>query len=361
MKIMRSRLILPLVIILSLAAVQASAQFSVNTTNADQPAVRVNLKPKAPTLVDIENQAKARALRKLKWKNHNTVETGITITGHLTQFNKSWVNNNQNSFWMQINTYYYYTYSKSRLTYNFRFDGKYGLTLVDKDWFKTQDDFSLYNLVSWKIKEDGWGRNWSYSFETSFASQFAEGFKSRTEHQIWSNFMAPATFKAGLGIVYRSPNNKLPFQITLNPISQSALFVIDDRLDPNRRGQLGIPISWVDGQPVFKNYKVEGGSSVRIWFDRTFTLSKKKNLTMRYRSDLNSFYGWITDVSKRRLEDVSLHLKPTLNWSNTININPFKFLTIEFIHTTIYDKSQVDKVQMKYFLNVGLTFRYKNK
>jgi hypothetical protein len=360
---MKTGLILPLIVILSLVASRTSAQFSMNATDTKtQPQVRLNLKSQTPVVNLLNNQAKVRALRKMNWRDRNTIDTQIKLTGSTTQFNKSWVNNNQSSVTTIIEGWYDYKYNKSRLSYHFRFDGNYEMTLVEDDWFKSKDWFKLDNLISWKIKENGWGRNWSYSFSTTFSSQFSEGFKSRTEHVIWSNFMAPADLNVGLGITYTAPDPKLPFVITMNPISGNVLFVMDDRLDPERRKNLGIPVSWdAEGNPVFKDFKAEGGSNFSLRFDRRFKLSKKRPLELHYYTTLNSFYGWITDVSKRHLEDVSLHLQPTVGWYNLIEFSPFKFLSMAFTYNLIYDKSQVDKVQAQYSLRIGLTYGYKNK
>jgi hypothetical protein len=368
MMIMKTKLFLPLLIIVSSLATEASAQFSVNTTNGDmQPSVNLNLKEEAPVTGELTNRAKERALRKLNWRNHNLVDTKITLTGTGTYFNKSWATNNQNSVSALIVAYYYHTYTKNRFTGQFKFDGQYGMNFLEDAWFKNQDQLKLYYLASWKIKEEGWGRDWAYSFSTQFNTQFAEGFKSRTERTLWSNFMAPANLNAGLGITYTSPDKKWPFVVTLSPISGNVLFVMDGRLDPERRKNLGIPVTYAPEDtdllhPIYKNFKAEGGSNFNMSFDRTFGFGKNKGMPLRFRSTLSSFYGWITQVSKRKLEGADIPaIMPTVNWANTINFDPLKFLTLQFTHTLVYDRSQVDKVQMQYFLSIGLTYGYKNK
>jgi hypothetical protein len=368
---MKTKLFLPLlIIIVSSLATGASAQFSVNTTNADmQPPVRLNLKEQEPITGELTNQAKQRALRKLNWRNHNLVDTKITLTGTATYFNDSWVANSQNNVTAIIMAFYYHTYTKNRFTFQFKFDGQYGMNFIDDVWFKNQDMLQLYGLTSWTIKDKGWGRNWAYSFSAKFNTQFTEGFKSRTERDVlWSNIMAPATLNAGLGLTYSSPNPKWPFVITMAPISGNVLFVMDDRLAPDRRQGLGIPVSWDDANdpqhlhPIYKNFKAEGGSNFNMSFDRTYLLGNHKKMPLRFRSTLSSFYGWVTNLSKRKLERADIPtIMPTANWSNTINFDPFKFLTIQFTHTLVYDKSQVDKVQMQYFLSIGLPYGYKNK
>jgi hypothetical protein len=347
---------------------EVAAQFSVKTTDAQtQPQVPLNLVEQTPALEELVNPAKARALRKLHWREHNQVDTKITLTGTATQFNKSWATNNQNSVSTLIVAHYYHTYTQSRFTGQFKFDGQYGMNFLDDAWFKNQDQLKFYYLASWKIKEKGWGRDWAYSFSTQFGTQFTEGFKSRAEHILWSNFMAPANLNAGLGITYTSPNAKWPFIVTVAPVSGNVLFVMDGRLDNERREKLGIQPTYAPEDtehlhPIYKNYKAEGGSNLNVSFDRTFKMGKKQGLALRYRSTLGSFYGWITEVSKHKIEGMPREaILPTVNWSNTINFDPLRFLTLQFTHTMVYDKSQVDRVQMQYFISIGLTYGYKNK
>jgi hypothetical protein len=54
-------------------------------------------------------------------------------------------------------------------------------------------------------------------------------------------------------------------------------------------------------------------------------------------------------------------IMPTAEWTNRFIFNPIKFLSMEFRTTTRYDRSQVDRVQMQYYLRVGLTYGFKNR
>jgi hypothetical protein len=240
------------------------------------------------------------------------------------------------------------------------------MNLIDDLWFKSQDRLKLYYLASWSIKKEGVLKNWAWSFTTTFLSQFSEGFKGRSlaERRIpWSNFMAPGTLNAGLGLTYTSPNPRLPFVVTMNPISGNALFVLDDRLSDDRRVQLGIPVAR-DAEARLINHKLEGGSTLDVDFNRTFAFGKEKGFTLQYNTTLTSFYGWITHVSRRDpIGDAPAPAKilPTLNWTNSLTVNPLKFLGLEFRTTMKYDRSQIDKVQMQYYLRVALTYRYLNK
>jgi hypothetical protein len=318
--------------------------------------------------VSVINDTHARLLRKIEWHRRNSLDFWASLTGMVTQFNKSWTTNNQNSVASELKAYFYHTYSQGKYSATFKFDGFYGVNLVDKDWFKYMDELRLQYLISWKIAEKGAFRNWAYSLDMLFVSQFAQGYKSRTDRQIWSNFMAPGTLRTSLGFTYTSPDRRFPFKLTISPISGNAFFVLDNRIDDDRRHKLGIalPGPAQPGQFLYTNRreKFEGGSSLNISFNRTFAFGGK-GLTLQYISDLNSFYGWMTQVSRKQAlakdAEPLQAIKPTLGWTNRFIFNPLRYLSMEFRTTTVYDRSQVDKIQMQYYLQVGLTYRYKNR
>lgn len=345
----------------------AAAQFSMSTTGQNSD-IAIPI-PFNPGSVDarVINATEAEMLRKVEWRRHNAVDFRISATGIVTQFNKSWTTNNQNVVSSEIAAYYYHTYARERHTSLFKFDGIYGMNYIDDVWFKNQDVLKLYYLASWALQKQGVLKNWAYGFSAAFASQFSEGYKGRNgadRQKVWSNFMAPGTLQAGLGLTYTSPDSKLPFIVTINPVSGNALFVQDSRIDDERRAKLGIllPGDAVAGNHDYTDYrhKVEGGSSVTVDFDRTFLFGRKKAVALRYKTTLTSFYGWMTEVSKRGSATEPAIL-PTAGWTNSIIFDPLSFITFEFRTTTLYDRSQVDKVQMQYYVRVGLTYRYKNR
>ncbi len=363
---MKIRYILPLVVLLSLST-GAAAQFSLNTVeqSADLQ-VAPAMYRRVPVVTNVISEAKAKAIRKAIWRQRNLVDTKVTFTGSVTQYNDAWSSNGgQNTVSGLLLAYYYHTYERSRFTTMFRFDAQYGMNFVDDVWFKNQDYFKLYYLSSWKLKREGLLRNWAYSFDATFASQFSVGYESRTKQDVvWSNFMAPATLNGGVGLTYTSPNPKLPFIITISPISGNVLFVTDDRIPADRRQKLGIPVIFdTDGNPVYKNYKAEGGSNFKLSFNRIFKFGKKQGISLQYNTSMSSFYGWITQVARHEMPGapVPQAILPTVDWTNTINFNPIKFLTFQFSTRTVYDRSQIDKVQMQYFLSIGLSYSFKNK
>jgi hypothetical protein len=349
-------------IVLGAGVEEARGQFTMNSI-ARNAGVQVEM-PVEPGDIDasVINRAHERVIRRQVWNAHNNVDFRMSLTGMVTQFNKSWATERQNSISSEFATYYYHTYTRDKYSTTFKFDGIYGMNLIDDAWFKNQDMLKLEYLLSWKMSNRGALRNWAYSFETLFASQFARGYKSRTEKEVWSNFMAPGTLRVGLGFTYTSPDKKVPLVVTVSPVSGNGLFVLDDGIGDERRVKLGIPnIRRADG--LLPNYKSEGGSSLNIGFNRTFGLGERGR-TLQYISTLNSFYGWMTQVARHKPatdEIAPPAILPTAEWTNRFIFNPMKFLSMELRATSRYDRSQVDKVQMQYYLRVGLTYGFKNR
>ncbi len=85
---------------------------------------------------------------------------------------------------------------------------------------------------------------------------------------------------------------------------------------------------------------------------------------MQYNTTLGSFYGWMTELAKHEVDNADgtkTAILPTANWANSLIFNPVRFLTLEFRTQMLYDRSQIDRVQMQYYLRVGITYRYKNR
>jgi hypothetical protein len=347
------------------AVQEADAQFTMNSIARGGDHVPVEI-PVEPGDIDasIINRAREKVIRREIWNGRNNVDFRASLTGMVTQHNKSWTTNNQNSVSSELSVYYYHIFTRDKYSSTFKFDGRYGMNYIDDVWFKHQDYLSLYHLSSWKMRDRGVLRNWAYSFSANFTSQFAEGYESRAkQEQVWSNFMAPGAFNVGVGFTYNSPKPRLPFVVTVNPLSGDALFVLDDRITDERRLKLGIP-NVRDADGLLPNYKIEGGSSLNVNFNRTWNLGGGER-TVQYVSTLTSFYGWMTQIARHTPtgEDVVLPvaIRPTGRWENTVRFTPLKFLTMEFRTTSLYDRSQVNKVQMQYYLRVGLTYGYKNR
>ena len=363
-----------LFVFLMVSGSSAWAQFSVPTTterfdSKDLPyAIRPKSGGRMPEYFSLDRQ---KAIRRAIRLNRNTLEVNTRLKISTVQYNKAWSADVDNtltgSVYLRIN----HVFKRNRLTLTTKGEGEYGMTKVTgeetkgegyDDWLKTQDYFTVSFGASWALKKEGIGQNWSYNFSTDFRSQFSQTFASRTDHTKTANFMAPGYLNVSLGLKYTSPNNKLPFIVSISPISGSGTFVVDN-LSNNRMKKLGMPsYTNAEGQLVYKHQKLEGGSSFQLDFSRYFDRKK----IVRYTTKFYSFFGWITDLTTydgtpAADGTVPRHIIPTYRWENTLEIKALKFMTTVVKWQLFYNRAQVDKLQLNYELSLTFAYNYKNK
>ncbi len=336
------------------------------------------------------NRAKFLADRAEKRRQHNYVELTGAINGALTSFNESWIKtsggDNNISAWGGV--YFKHVYNKDKFSIQTLFDAKLGYnqikvdvtdaagaTVEDAIWFKYQDEFSISVAPSMKFAD-----NWSYGPTVKFRSQFLTGYTSRTSQDETgrkSTFMAPGYLDLMGGVKYSSPSKKFPINITFAPLSMSAVFVSDEAIRFNQwDGKYGWQAYGLKSED--KRSKFEGGSSLDISFERTFW----KN-AVKYRTTVESFYGWISDLSQEnRYDDFKsyktayaeweaagkdaktqpvLAIHPTVRWKNTVELQATKFIKTTIDFELYYNRSQNYDIQTKTLLSVGLSYTFKNK
>ena len=261
-----------------------------------------------------------------------------------------------------------------------------GNKIMDSEgvWFKNQDE-----LLIWVNPAFEMAKNWSYGSIIQFRSQFVNGYKSRSEQEkkhLKSKFMTPGYLDISFGITYKSPKPKFPITINISPLALNAMFAESDwiRMRQVEKDSEGKEIEIKPAYPYGiedpdKTSKYEGGSSIEIGFDRTFG----KTGYLRYRTTIQSFYGWISDIGqKNKIGDYTKYLAaydkwvadgsnikdkprlpihPMVRWENTIDIKATKYLSTTLSFQLYYNRAQNVDVQTRTLLSVGLTYTFKNK
>ena len=105
-------------------------------------------------------------------------------------------------------------------------------------WFKNIDEFWFQTQPSYKVNE-----KWAYSAMLKLKSQFSTTYKSRSEQtsaDAISGFMAPGNLDLSVGMTYTSTHAKLPFTISLNPLSGNGIITANDKIRHNyeERGRM---------------------------------------------------------------------------------------------------------------------------
>lgn len=381
-----------LCLIFSLAALaateHAAAQFTIDNVKTRPTSKEVVNHKDTVTRSEVSteyfNQARYRAERAAIRKERNKFEFTASIQGTMTAYNDAWIENSggDNAVAALAKVLLKHNYKRGKFTIDNKIDAKFGYnrmkvetTLDDGSvnnkgvWFKNQDEFLLETKPAIKFSQ-----NWDFSSIIKFRSQFASGYKSRTEQELEhrkSAMFAPAYFDVSLGLTYSCPKKGFPIKINLAPLAMNSTFVNSELVRQN--GYLYGLVS------ADKTSKWEGGSSVQIDFDRKWG----KREWFRYRTTLYSFSGWMTNIGldnkvrdygeyveaykqweangKVAADKPILPIHPTVRWENTISLKASKYFTTDISFQLYYNRAQNLKVQTQTLLSVGLSYTFKNK
>ena len=370
------------------ATERASAQFTIdNVKTRPTSKEMVNHKDtvtRSEMSTEYFNQARYRAERAAIRKERNKFEFTASIQGTMTSYNDAWIANSggDNAVAALAKVLLKHNYKKGKFEVDNKIDAKFGYNRMKVEiagddgtvnnkgvWFKNQDEFLLETKPAIKFSQ-----NWDFSSIIKFRSQFASGYKSRTEQEQQhrkSAMFAPAYFDVSLGLTYSCPKKGFPIKINLAPLAMNATFVNSELVRQN--GYLYGLIS------ADKTSKWEGGSSVQIDFDRKWG----KREWFRYRTTLYTFSGWMTNIGlDNKVRDYGeyvdaykqweangkvaankpiLPIHPTVRWENTISLKASKYFTTDISFQLYYNRAQNLKVQTQTLLSVGLSYTFKNK
>ncbi len=351
----------------------AMAQVSMDDVNAQGASFGNEMKTQSLD-ADYVSDAKLRADRLAKRKEHNTVDFSANLHGSLTAYSKSWQAAGDNTVTVLASLNFKHVYDKGRFTLTNTATAKFGynnmkMELQDKQrgvWFKNVDEIAIATSPQWALV-----KNWSYGANVKFRTQFAPGYSARGDKQLGayriSNFMTPGYLDASVGFTYILPSERFPLKVNLAPIAMSATYVNDPAVFWELKDGVPTQKDKAYGIVFGQTSKYEGGLSVQLDFDKTWG----KNGWLRYRTTAYSFYGWVTDLSAMKkfvpteLEDGTMtkyeHVVPTLRWENTIDIKATKYISTQIYFQLYYNKAEYHKLQVSSMLSVGLTYTFKNK
>lgn len=386
---MNKKILYSIFAIAALAATErASAQFTIDNVKTRPTSKEVvnhkDTVTRSEMSTEYFNEARYRAERAAIRKERNKFEFTASIQGTMTSYNDAWIANSggDNAVAALAKVLLKHNFKKGKFEVDNKIDAKFGYnrmkvetTLDDGSvnnkgvWFKNQDEFLLETKPAIKFS-----KNWDFSSIIKFRSQFASGYKSRTEQEQQhrkSAMFAPAYFDVSLGLTYSCPKKGFPIKINLAPLAMNATFVNSELVREN-----GYLYGLANKD---KTSKWEGGSSVQIDFDRKWG----KREWFRYRTTLYSFSGWMTNIGldnkvrdygdyvvaydkwvaegKKSDEKPILPVHPTVRWENTISLKASKYFTTDISFQLYYNRAQHLKVQTQTLLSVGLSYTFKNK
>jgi hypothetical protein len=202
--------------------------------------------------------------------------------------------------------------------------GEYGLIYSSAyDWQKAADKINLKSIAG-----RGISNKWSVAFLLNFNTQFAKGYNyPDTEHYI-STFMAPAYADAALGFTYKPNKN---YTLFISPLAERATFVLNDSL--SNIGAFGVETG--------KKMKWETGAYLTATTNQTIYGNIGIISTLDLFTPYNKNFGNV-DV----------------NWDLLISCKINKLLTATLNTTLRYYDAEIQRIQFKEILGLGLTYNF---
>lgn len=189
---------------------------------------------------------------------------------------------------------------------------------------KTQDELNISTNYGRKISE-----NWFISAGTSLQTQFGPGYKNgnNPEADKISNFMAPGYINFGAGFTYRRDKN---FTMTLRPANIRWTVVLDK--DLQKAGNYGLES---DGDRSLIQFG--------FWANAAYKLKLMEDIYLTSNASVISNY---LDHPERLV----------LIYSGKLDLKLNKYISTVLTLDLIYDHNQIQKLQTKQTVGVGLSY-----
>ena len=385
-----------LLVMMTLSVADVKAQFTVESENKEAKQ-KVEFKPiqlgKVENVsTDYYSEAREKAERRRIRQERNAFTASFSLQGTMAAFNEAWGGDNSTSLLAVVS--FSHTYAKDKFSISTQGEGRMGYNMVRVEmpvegseettykgiWYKNIDQFWLQTTPGRKMTD-----HWSYSASLRVDSRMGNVYKSRTAQEktdITKGFLAPADVSVSLGFTYKSLGKKWPITMQFGALSTSGTVVYNDEIkklheEKNATSYFGVDID--------KHATFSGGSSFQ--FDLNSRKWGKKGW-LTYRTQLITFYGWITNLMnntkikeyEKYLEELDAweaagsnketkpaavprheRLHPTVGWKNWVTIKLSNYISADLYHELQYNKQQNTAVRMQSSLKLGLSYTFKSK
>ncbi|MBI9034789.1 MAG: DUF3078 domain-containing protein [Bacteroidales bacterium] len=228
----------------------------------------------------------------------------------------------------------------------------FGLLKPEEKNIKKTEDMIDYS-TNLGIK---YSKNWYYSTELNYKTQFTKGYKYPNDSVFISDFMSPGIITLSLGIKY-DPNENL--SILMSPASGKLTFVQDQGLAD--KGSFGVQPAVYVGDSL-----IEHGSNLNPEFGINAIIKFKKELAKNLDVDSKiNLYNNYLDHDRENRWNIDI------DWIGSINYNLTDYITTRFAFQMLYDhdtnvpilneeKEQIGqgpRLQFKQVFGIGLTFK----
>lgn len=304
------------------------------------------LRKLAPVRVDRSlHKVKTRNPELSPWKLVGNIYSGFTQT----YINDYWSKGGKSSASV-LNTFRYdANYSKNKVKFENGVDAKLGLiyyipeegSQVYRNWHKNTDNLELNSRFGYSAFKE-----WYYSAEANFKTQFFLGYRNNNDSIPNSAIFAPAYLTFSVGFDYK-PSKE--FSTFLSPISVKTTYVSNPNVDETRFGLQ-------EGETRKTRFGMAG----------KFELSKKlmDNISIRSKNSIFVNYG------NNNEGEWQLTKIPDFDSEISIDMKINQFISTQINFHLIYDKDVVSKwtdddgveqtgtkLQVKEFITFGISYK----
>ncbi len=215
-------------------------------------------------------------------------------------------------------------YMKGKWFWDNNLSAEYGMIYSSTyDWQKAADRLIITSIAGRSITD-----KWSVAALLNFNTQFTKGYNYPNKDIFISTFMAPAYADAALGFTYKPNKN---YTVFLSPLAERATFVLDDFL--SNIGAFGITPG--------KNINWQTGAYVMATTNQTIS----ENISLISTLDLFTPYN-------KNFGNVDV------NWNLLLSCKISKMFTATLNTTLRYYDAEIQKIQFKEILGLGLTYSF---
>ena len=239
-------------------------------------------------------------------------------------------------------------YSKGKLKWDNGLDAKLGFINYDDDndaalrnWHKNSDNFEINSRLGYSAFKE-----WYYSAEANFKTQFIDGYKNNTVETPNSSWLSPAQLTFSAGFDYK-PNTSL--STFLSPLSLKTTYVLNPEVDET-----------VYGLDEGQRRKSRIGMTGRLDF------SKKIYERIHLKTKNNIFFNYGLKDGEWQLIKL-----PDFDSETSIDFKVNRYITTQLNLHFIYDKELTSKwtddnnieqtgtrLQFKEFMTLGISYRF---
>jgi len=236
----------------------------------------------------------------------------------------NWVQGGENALSALLKVDYNINYKKGKNDWATKFIANYGMTRINNQDKKTDDQFELNSVYGRKLND-----LWNFTYYFNFKTQFTPGYDYTQDPPVkTSNTFAPAFIATGPGISYKKSDN---FYVNYAPVTSKFVIVADP--DLNAVGAFGV-------EPG-KSLRYEFGSNMQVYFKTGLM----KNVELENMLNLFSNY-----LDKPQNVDVDNMM--------TLRMKINKYLSTTLTVRSIYDDNTIQKLQLSEVFGLEFGFDF---